>query len=189
MLKLVYFIGPHSSGKTTIIKRISELCDVSFVGSEIGKDLFYSLDLETETQDSDFEDLVTGKELDRDIYIKNNVDGLALVETWHVGNLSYAYMRNPDYVGSLVSKIKKSPFIGDALGIYLDIPKEEIRKRTRTFRDKKDWACDFYTEIVKKYPLCYVDLGVQNIKKVDANKSLDLVVEDVIAILKENNFL
>lgn len=186
---IIYFCGPHGSGKTTILHTLYEKGFFSSIGSEIGKDLFYQDKFDTERQDEKFELTVSYKELERD---KNfvNEHGVIGIETWHPGNLAYAMERNPRSVAKLLSIMKQSPLITDACGFHLSIPKETIYKRTITFCDKRDWAAEFYTKIDRNLGLCLSYLGLkERCILIDANRDLNLVIEDVESIiLNSTNF-
>ena len=76
--------------------------------------------------------------------------------------------------------MKKSPLINSAFGIYLDIPPNIIFQRTKTFKNNKEWAKNFYSEINKHLPMCFEKLGLtERIIKIDASGDFDYVLSEV----------
>ena len=177
--KIIFFCGPHTAGKTTILQRLKEENILQEIAPEIGKELYYKRKFITKAQNADFEIEVTEMELERDkkIFQGSSIVG---VETWHPGNLAYATVRNPQIVDALAEKMKKSPLIDSAVGIYLDIPKDLIFQRTKTFQQDREWAADFYSKINSVLPQCFQKLGLsEKIIKIDATKNLEEVFEVV----------
>ncbi|MEI4463760.1 hypothetical protein SZL87_15145 [Exiguobacterium indicum] len=146
MGKLFYVIGPHCSGKTTILKTLEANGGIVARGSEIGKDLYYERRFSTAEQGHEFELEVAHKELARD-HIYSSIEGIVGVETWHPGNIAYAMVRNPASAGELYKVAEASPAMSGAFGIWLRIPGEVIKDRTLTFADDPEWAADFYGKI------------------------------------------
>ena len=97
--KIIFFCGPHCSGKTSILKALHQSNFISYYGLEIGKDLFYKRKLNTASQGEEYELEVTSLELERDFLIAP-MKGIIGIETWHPGNLAYAMVRNPNIVPS-----------------------------------------------------------------------------------------
>jgi len=185
-MKIIYLCGAHTSGKTTILKAIEQLDDVDFVGGEIGKDLYYQRKFKTDNQKESFELEVTELELRRDNKIINSNFNCSVVETWHIGNLAYAMVRNPDCEKKLVEMIKTSPLLNSSLGIWLQVSRENIYARTQTFNDNRSWAADFYSKIDFKIADCFKILNLANHIIVDANGELNTVINDVKNIIKLN---
>jgi hypothetical protein len=180
MNRLFFICGAHTSGKTSILKYLQEKQIIDFNGNEIGKQLYYERKFTTEEQGSEFENEVTELELQRDFAIWNSKYKVPAVETWHLGNLAYAMVRNPEQVASLLLKIKNSPFINDAIGIWLRVSKENIQKRTKTFESNAIWAADFYTKVDSKIELCIQLLNLSsNITVVDTNTNFVEVLQKV----------
>ena len=179
MARLVFVCGPHCSGKTSILKALQNKGDIILRGSEIGKDLYYERKFLTESQNHDFEIEVATREFERDLYY-TNLEGFIGVETWHPGNIAYAAVRNPDSVPELIELAKKSPFIQNAVGIWLKIPKEVIKERTQTFKDSKEWAGDFYNKIDSKLEDILDNLNLlSRTISIDANKPAADVLNEV----------
>lgn len=146
MGKLFFVIGPHCSGKTTILQTLETKGVIVTRGSEIGKDLYYERSFSTAEQDHAFELEVAHMELQRD-HEFSMLEGVIGVETWHPGNLAYAMVRNPESSEDLYEIASKSPFMKNAFGIWLRIPGEVIKDRTLTFADNPEWAAEFYGKI------------------------------------------
>ena len=177
---IIFFCGPHCSGKTTILKTLYKEGLLNSWKFEIGKDLFYKRRLKTEIQDANFEFEVSELELKRDLEIAENETGLVGIETWHPGNLAYAMVRNAQIVPNLIEIMKTSPLIQEAHGIWLHIPAEVIFQRTKTFENDRAWAADFYTKIENNLQYCLKELGLQDrIISIDSNRELTSVIEDV----------
>ena len=177
--KTVFFCGPHTCGKTTILKTLKNEGFFKEIGSEIGKDIYYIRKLVTSEQSEDFEWEVTNLELERDKKFLN-ISGLVGIETWHPGNLAYVAVRNPQILDKIAEAMKKSPLINSAFGIYLDIPPNTIFQRTKTFKNNREWAQNFYSEINKHLPMCFEKLGLtERIIKIDASEDFDNVLSEV----------
>ena len=145
-----FICGTHTSGKSSILRKLKEEGVIQYAGDEIGKRLFYERKFSTEQQGPEFEKSLAAMELDRDIYVYENM-GLKKValETWHPGNLAYALHRNPTIASELLDIYRRSPLRKNIKGIWLkmDSPKVTIHQRTKTFENNKDWAVDFYTKM------------------------------------------
>ncbi|MCP8970944.1 hypothetical protein [Ectobacillus ponti] len=184
MPKLFFICGPHCSGKTSILKALHQRGDISMRGSEIGKDLYYARKFQTAAQGHTFEMEVANCELRRDIaYV--STEGVVGVETWHPGNIAYAAVRNPDSVSQLVEVARKSPFLQQAQGIWLRIPKGIIEERTQTFKDDREWAGDFYSRIDAALEGVLESLGMlSRTVCIDTSKPLNEVLEEVSKLIK-----
>lgn len=183
MATVVFVIGPHCSGKTSLLQRLQK--DLSMVRcSEIGKDLYYERKFLTDLQGEEFEFEVTDLELQRD----NTFAGTPKiygVETWHPGNIAYAAVRNPESVDRLIHLAQQSPFIEQAIGIWLRIPKETIMSRTITFKDNKEWAADFYSKLDTKFESILNTLGLTNRTHViNGDRPFEEIVEEAKSIVK-----
>lgn len=146
-MRLIFICGIHCSGKTTLLKNLKENSNITFYGNEIGKDLFYQRKFQPDEQNIKFELEVTTKELERDKRILDEYTGSVAVESWHPGNLAYAYTRNPDCAEKIIDLVKKSPLLSSAHGIWLKIPPETIEDRSKTFINNTKWAVQFYKKI------------------------------------------
>ena len=179
MTRLVFVCGPHCSGKTSVLKALQSSGNITLRGSEIGKDLYYERRFQTESQNHDFEIEVATRELERDLYY-TNMEGIIGVETWHPGNIAYAAVRNPGSIGELIEMAQKSPFIKDAIGVWLRIPKDVIKERTQTFKGDKDWAAEFYNKIDSKLETILNNLGLlSRTICINANRPRDEVIDEV----------
>ena len=180
---LFFICGPHTCGKTSILKALEADGDIVFRGSEIGKDLYYERRFHTEGAGDAFEFEVAERELKRDHAIIHCL-GAAGVETWHPGNMAYAAVRNPETVPLLREKAMMSPFINSARGVWIQISEDEMRKRTKTFHHEKDWAWDFYNRINNQLDYCFKLINLRDrITVIDGNRPLDAVIADVKAVL------
>lgn len=109
MLDALVLIGPHSSGKTTLGRMISERLGWPF-HDEIGKRLRWEAlaqdpDAHALRPQPDFDREVTARELARDAAYQG---GPRIVETWHPGNLAYAQSRSPQLTATLYEQIRHS---------------------------------------------------------------------------------
>ncbi|HEX2946049.1 MAG TPA: hypothetical protein VHT96_08835 [Clostridia bacterium] len=174
-----FLCGPHCCGKTSILSILESEGYISARGSEIGKDLFYKRSFQTESQNSDFEFEVTRLELERDRYF-HNTPGVIGIETWHPGNLAYASVRNPKSIKELAELSRQSPIIMNISGIWLRIPKCEIIARSKTFKDNKEWAGEFYEKVDQNMEMCLKELGLlERTTIIDANRPFESVLTDV----------
>ncbi|MDR2730332.1 MAG: hypothetical protein LBB81_05475 [Treponema sp.] len=183
---IIYLCGPHTAGKTSIIKSLQDDSTIDYTGGEIGKELYYSRSLNTVKQDENFELEVTQLELKRDAFIFQNKYKISVVESWHTGNLAYAMVRNPHSAGKLVPLINTSPLLQRSYGIWLRVSKENIFKRTKTFSKDREWASEFYTLIDSKIESCFKMLNLAGYCVVDANRDLDIITRDVYNIIRLN---
>ena len=143
---IIFVCGIHCSGKTSILQHLEENKYISYRGHEIGKELYYERKFQPNLQNMDFELEVAQREFERDIKLMNH-DGVVAIETWHPGNLAYAYVRNPDSANNLIDIAKKSPLLSFAKGLWLKMDHTEINKRSVTFKNDTNWAVDFYKKI------------------------------------------
>lgn len=182
--RIIFFCGPHCSGKSSLLRTLYEEGIFSSWGNEIGKELFYRQGFSTENQSEEFEFKVSREELERDFKFANN-PGLIGIETWHPGNLAYATVRNPSSVSKLVSYMKKSPLLSNAYGIRLSIPSEVIFTRTKTFQNNRAWAAIFYTKINNCLDSCMEQLGLQGrYVCIDADREFDIVMKEVKNVIE-----
>jgi hypothetical protein len=181
---LIYLCGPHTAGKTSILKSLQDCTDIDYVGDEIGKKLFYERKLNTEKQNESFELEITQLELGRDALILQSNFKIAVVESWHVGNLAYAMVRNPHSIDTLTKLISTSPLLQKSYGIWLRVSKENIFNRTKTFSTDRKWASEFYTLIDSKIESCFEMLGLTSYYILDANRELDENTNDVYNIIQ-----
>lgn len=186
MGKFVFVCGPHGSGKSTILKSLYERGVISQCELEIGKELYYKKQFKTEEQGYEFEKKVTEMELERDLSLVGR-EGNIGVETWHPGNLAYVVLRNPNHLYDIVELMKSSPFIHDAIGVWLRIPKEVIMSRTKTFENRREWAGMFYEELDNKIEMCLDLLGLlPKTKIMDANRPIDEILEEVSEYIQQS---
>jgi thymidylate kinase len=181
---LVYLCGPHTAGKTSILKSLQGCTDIDYTGDEIGKKLFYEKKFNTEKQNEDFELEITRLELERDALILQGNYKIAVVESWHVGNLAYAMVRNPHSIDALTKLISASPLLKKSYGIWLRVSKENIFNRTKTFSTDRKWASEFYTLIDLKIESCFETLGLTSYCILDADRELDKNTNDVHNIIQ-----
>jgi thymidylate kinase len=92
----VAIIGPHGSGKTTLGREVANHMGADY-DEEIGRIL--RGEALTKNQENhalnnqpEFDQRVIHKELERDLSTTSS----RIVETWHPGNLAYAYERSPN---------------------------------------------------------------------------------------------
>jgi len=176
---IIFFCGPHCSGKSSILDSLYKEGIFSALGNEIGKDLFYQRGFETARQDEQFEFEVSRRELERDVIYASR-QGIIGIESWHPGNLAYAMVRNPDSVSRLVSYMISSPLLSNAYGIRLSVSPETIFSRTETFRDNRSWAADFYSKIDGCLDFCLTQLGLQERSiSINADKDFSTVIKEV----------
>lgn len=181
---LIYLCGPHTAGKTTILKSLQNRGDIDYTGDEIGKKLFYERKFTPEEQDENFELEIIRLELERDSLIVQKNYLISVVESWHIGNLAYAMVRNPRSVDDLVKLISTSPLIQRSYGIWLRVSKENIFNRTQTFSSDRKWASEFYSLIDSKIDSCFKILGFTNYFILDADRELGANISDVHNIIQ-----
>ncbi|MCO4756114.1 MAG: hypothetical protein KC478_16650 [Bacteriovoracaceae bacterium] len=162
MSKKYCLVGAHTAGKTSIGKRLLHESHIDYFGHEIGKEYFYSGDLDPDTAGVAYEHAITKQEVDRDHLIFNNYkDSTCVLETWHIGNLAYLLTRNPSGEKELIEVIKRSPIIESVDIIYLTVSRDNIISRTTNFKDDPHGAAEFYLKIQ------------DNIEKVISNLKLE----------------
>lgn len=184
-MHIVFISGPHCSGKSSIIRNLTERRAADASGHEIGKEFYYKrrdAGFATQKADSGFEQEVTDAEINRDLaYLGGS--GIALVESWHPGNLAYIMKRNPEYIIPAVRRIiDGSPYIsnGHVTGIRIEVSAENIYKRTKTFSNDREWAAEFYGEINTLLPEALDMLGLTaKTVTIDGNRPFELVQADV----------
>lgn len=89
--KVIFICGMHASGKTTVLHELHKTGLLDEVHYEIGTDLFYRRQLDTENQSICFEHEITDLELSRDKKLTSSQSVIG-IETWHPGNLVFMVM-------------------------------------------------------------------------------------------------
>jgi hypothetical protein len=180
----LFVCGPHAAGKTSVLTALHTARVLTFVGPEIGKQLFSERRLDTAAQPAEFEIEVTRNELARDRRLAD-MNGVIAVETWHPGNLAYAAVRNPACV-PVVSRIaRRSPLLARAGGVWLRIPPVRVAERTPLFGDRAKWAADFYARVDANIGSALESLGLMGrTVRIDAQAPLDEVVARVKAAIE-----
>ena len=182
---VLFFCGPHCSGKSTLLTTFQREGFFSQRGSEIGKDLYYRRHLQTAKQDEAFEFEVSELELARDRSYLNAI-GVVGIESWHPGNLAYAAVRNRTCLAHLVEIMQTSPLLKRAYGLRFHLSEHSIATRTRTFASEADWAARFYTQIERELDGCLELLGLENrVVHIDADRPLENVEREVRSVLKK----
>lgn len=180
-----YFIcGAHASGKTSLINKLSKEIKFDLIGEEIGKRLFYDRGLITSKQGQNFEFEVTDLEIQRDNKIFYHNLKNTIVESWHVGNLAYALVRNESCCSDLVLRIKEqSKMIKTSVGIWLNVSKENIFNRTKTFENNRQWAAEFYSSINDNIPEAIELLELENVIMINADCEFNDLYSNVLDLI------
>jgi hypothetical protein len=128
----IVLIGPHGVGKTTWGTNAAKRFGIRFDG-EIGRELreerlLHNPDAHALSHDPMFDREVLEREWQRDLAQPGS---LRIVETWHPGNLAYAYFRSPAvydaWFGLIAEHLRAAPT--RAVAIALRMSHGNARKR------------------------------------------------------------
>ena len=185
---IICLLGIHTSGKSTIGERFQSLGLPYHL--EIGKKLIQTVDFSSPEAVEWLDREIRKQELERDSSLLLGGTNLAVIETWHVGNIAYAQIRTQSVANQYKAILKEQLSRYNPLFFFLDISDETFRKRANRLvpLGVKEDVFIFYRNI-KSNILSL--LKEQNIDyyPIDANQEVDKVVEDVTKILSNRGVL
>lgn len=141
-------VGIHTSGKSSVGRKLSQGGFSFFpeiAPNQIGN---AGLNMPPWQVNCRFDELVIRTELNRDEILRAEM-GPYFVETWHVGNLAHARIRNRETAAKYEAEITRRVREFEPLVYFLDMPPEFVRMRTKYFNSATDHAAAivFYTRI------------------------------------------
>lgn len=170
--QIVVLNGIHGSGKTTLGTLLAESEGVRFyheIGGELRK---LSTDNALQSGDS-FDREVMRREVGRDVEIHAS-PGLAVVETWHPGNLAYARIRSPKVYEQYLRQFERSLECFSPLFVYCEIGKDTFLARAteKVAPDQMEMLYSFYLGIREETLRIYGMFGLSPVV-VNNDKGLD----------------
>jgi predicted ATPase len=169
-------VGVHTSGKTSVGLRLQRHGFMFF--PEIAVDVIAGM--RPWSLDASFDETVIGRELERDIELRQQSNPF-FVETWHVGNLTYARSRNPSIADRHEEQIRARMREFDPRVYFLDLMPELMRERTKYFISEPDRerAIAFYSEVRTEFFRVFKILEISP-AVIDAAAPFEAVVADIV---------
>jgi len=181
--QIVVLIGPHSSGKTTLGRRLANKLKWKF-DDEIGYRQRQIVLAQDKTQVADMEQLdfdqcVCEEEIQRDLTRNYN----AVVETWHGGNLAYVKERSNSMYTLLNKRIRKHL---NELDVEILVVPLSIQLSTLTERHhEKGVDLKFFHRVgtVAVQECEKLNLRVLPLIQTDDGRSIQQCVSDILALI------
>lgn len=141
-------VGIHTSGKSSVGRKLSQRGFSFFPEIALDQISNAGLNMLPWQGNCRFDDLVIRTELNRDEVLRAEV-GPYFVETWHVGNLAHARIRNRETAAKYEAEITRRVHEFEPLVYFLDMPPEFVSMRTKYLNSTRDHAAAivFYTKI------------------------------------------
>ena len=179
---IICLLGIHTSGKTTIGKRLHSLGIPYY--KEIGDELIKTVDFSSPEKVAWFDGEIMKRELQRDNTLFSVDSGMAVVETWHIGNIAYAMIRTPAVAREYAARLKDQFTKCNAVHLFLDINEETFRQRANLLVPLgiKEDVFVFYKNIERNL-LALLDEHNVEYHKIDANQEVEKVVDDIKEVL------
>lgn len=178
--KMHILVGIHTSGKSSTGRNLSEH-GFSFF-PEIALDSIRDVGSSRPPWelDSSFDELVIRSELERDEVLLVQPRPF-FVESWHIGNLAHARLRDPNIADGYEEQIQGRVRQFNPLVYFLDIPPDIIPARTEYFSSSQDRrsAVAFYsrvrTELFKVIDLLSLDPTI-----IDASRDIETTTQTIL---------
>jgi predicted ATPase len=159
--------GVHTAGKTSLGLRLQE----------IGYDFFPEVAMESIAGLSpwelgpSFDESVIAEELARDSKLRMHRQPL-FVETWHIGNLAYARVRNPSVALKYEARVRAHVSEFSPLVYFLDLKVDLLRERTAYFTHESDRtkAVSFYSHVRREF---FETFGLLHVSPIIVDASRD----------------
>jgi hypothetical protein len=180
MKPIIIFNGAHSSGKSTLARMLCEKHKLPFfheIGYEVLKSFHY-------VPTPELDPTIMQKELERDNGLLS-IPSVPVVETWHPGNMAYAYIRNKKAYGKYLQGFEKTlkNFSPIAVNITITETTFKTRYNGNYFNMEFDEIIEFYKEIKKITLKTYRDFKIPYITIVNDN-SLEESYQYMVTQLK-----
>lgn len=178
--KMHILLGIHTAGKTSVGLELSKAGFVFF--PELALEMIRNFDALRLpwNLDSSFDEMVMVKELERDNLLRSQLHPF-FVETWHIGNLAYARIRNPGvaekYDELIRTRIREfEPFV-----YFLDISPDIVFARTLYFADQIDRVAvvEFYSKVRAEFMRVLDRLSLDPLV-IDASKEIETIVKIIL---------
>lgn len=180
--KVVVLSGIPTSGKTTLGKLLKEQ-GYSYVPEIV--ESFIKKGFKTGTEANQLLDKkVMTAEFCRDKQLLSGKKDLIIIETWHIGNIAHAQLRNINVAKKYIKLFKKNAKKYRIYGIYLEIPYKTFWKRTKKYKDcNKQKTVSFFRLLRKQILKCYKEFKIP-LQKINANRQIKLVLGDILDFIE-----
>ncbi|MFH1473603.1 MAG: AAA family ATPase [Candidatus Aenigmatarchaeota archaeon] len=181
-MRVFPIIGTHTSGKSTIGSRLKE------VGYLFLPEIAEKLTKEGHTagikSSGYFQSKVMEEEFKRDDNYLGSTDPV-FPETWHIGNIAHAMEKSKEVADIYMKKFKERLNNYEVHAIFLDVPLEEIPKRTKYYlNESPEDVISFYKKVYDNQNFVLESLGIP-FTIVDSSRSIEAVTSDVISKLRK----
>ena len=180
---IICLLGIHTSGKTTIGEKLHSLGLPYYL--EIGNQLIKTIDdFKTPGIVEWLDREIMRQELERDDSFLSQKIKVAVVETWHIGNIAYAKIRTQSVANEYKALLKRQLLKYNPLFFFLDISDETFRERANRLVPLgiKEDVFIFYQDI-KNNILSLLNEYDIDYYSIDANQEVDKVTKDISEVL------
>ena len=183
---IICLLGIHTSGKTTIGEKLHSLGLPYYL--EIGNELIQTVDFNSPEKVLWFDREIMKRELERDDSFLSNGVNVAVVETWHIGNIAYAEIRTPSVANEYKALLKEQLNKYNPLFFFLDIDEKTFRERANepVPLGIEENQFTFYQNIRNNILSLFKEFNI-DYYSIDANQELDKVMKDISGILLSKN--
>ncbi len=185
---IVCLLGIHTSGKTTVGERLHLLGIPYYL--EIGNELIKTVDFSSPKAVEWLDREIMRREIERDDLLLSQEEQVAVVETWHIGNIAYAQIRNPLIADEYKALLKKQFSKYTPLFFFLDISNETFKERANRLVPLgiKEDVFVFYENIKRNILSLFDEFNIRY-HPIDANQEIDKVVQDISKILSKERIV
>ena len=183
---IVCLLGIHTSGKTTVGEKLHLLGLPYYL--EVGNKLIQTVDFSSPDAVEWLDREIMKRELERDDSFLSDGINVAVVETWHIGNIAYAEIRTPSVANEYKALLKEQINKYNPLFFYLDIGEETFIERANEpvpLGVEEDQFI-FYQNIRNNILSLFKEFGIDYFS-IDANQEMDSVMKDITEILQSRN--
>ena len=179
---IICLLGIHTSGKTAIGEKLHLLGLPYYF--EIGNKLIQTVDFSSPKMVEWLDREIMRQELERDESFLSQKVKVAVVETWHIGNIAYAKIRTQSVANEYKALLKRQLLKYNPLFFFLDINEKTFRERANKpvpLGIEEDIFI-FYQNI-KNNILSLLNEYNIDYYSIDANQDMDDVMKDISGIL------
>jgi thymidylate kinase len=182
----IVIVGCYASGKSTLARQLSLMPKFQYF-TEVGGELRASSMCRSSQSCSIFDELVMFRELERDKMLLESLNEKKnlVLEQWHIGNIAYAKVRNPQVAQNYISRLKNTNTLQQfsPIVIFLEMDPKLISERI-TYEESQQSKDDalFFALWQRELIQTFSELRMKPIR-VNADGSPSKIYDDVISML------